>query len=156
MQAGVVLVLVVVSALLTLSYRDRRGVYLPDQLAALLAMLTGVSLGMLWECVEFLLDWVLLTDFQPTNSDTMSDLLATAIVSVVGGVLSVWLYCHSLQLQPLWRRRAGDLAGWLLDGPNGFLDRHGVAMTLVVSALAVLAVAGLWFAGRPVPGFPIG
>ena len=152
-EAGVCAVVVLGFGVLALAYRDRRNVHLPDQLAALLSMLVGVAFGMLWELVEFILDWVASTDFQPTNTSTMLDLLASDVAAVIGAVLATRLYCRSLTVRQ--RGQLGDLAAWLADGPNQVLHEHGFAMTLAVSAVVVAVVAGLWFAGRPVPGFPI-
>jgi hypothetical protein len=153
-QPMVVLVVVLLVGLLVLAYRDRRGVQLSDQLTALLTMLVGVTFGMLWELLEFILDWAISTDLQPTNTDTMTDLLAANVAAVVGGGLATWLYCH--WLKPARRQQLGNLAGRLFDGPSRVLDRHGLAMIVAFTALLVLAVTVLWFAGRSVPGFPLG
>lgn len=139
---------------LLLGYRDTRRVHLPDQLAAFLAMLSGFAFGMLWELIEFISDWVASTDLQPSNLNSMMDLLTSNVAAIVGGVASVWVYCHLVRGRQ--REQLGNLASWLSDGPSKLLDRHGYAMMLAFAGLAVLAVAALWFAGRPVPGFPIG
>jgi hypothetical protein len=54
------------------------------------------------------------------------------------------------------RMRLGVLAVWVSDGPSRMLDEHGFAITLTCTLLVTVAVAALWFAGRSVPGFPIG
>jgi hypothetical protein len=63
-------------------------VYLPDQLAALLTTLVGFAFAMLWELVAFILDWVVSTDLQPSNTDTMLDLLVCDVAAVLGAVLA--------------------------------------------------------------------
>ena len=153
-EAVATLLVVVAIGNLLLAYRDTRAIHLPDQLAAFLAMLAGFAFGMLWELVEFISDWVASTDLQPSNLNSMMDLLASNVAAVVGGVLATWVYCHVLGAEQ--REELGNLAGWLSDGPSKLLDRHGYAMMLLFTAVTVLAVVALWFAGRPVPGFPIG
>jgi len=152
-QPFVVLIVVGVVGVLLLGYRDLRGVHLPDPLAALLTMMFGLAFGMVWELVEFILDWVASTDLQPSNTNTVLNLLASDVAAVIGAVLATRLYCRSLTVRQ--RGQLGELAAWLADGPNEVLHEHGFAMTLAFSAVVVAAVAGLWFAGRPVPGFPI-
>jgi hypothetical protein len=153
-EGAVVLCVALAAGLLLMSYRDRRRVDLADELACLLAILVGFAFGMVWEVAEFVLDWVAGLDLQLTNTDSMLDLLAGNVGAVVGAVLASWLYCHALSAGQ--RQRLGEWAVWLSDGPSRLLDRHGFAITLGFSALVTIAVALLWFAGRPVPGFPIG
>jgi hypothetical protein len=129
-------------------------VYLPDELAALLTTLVGFAFAMLWELVAFILDWVVSTDLQPSNTDTMLDLLVCNVAAVLGAVLATSLYCRALSMQR--RMRLGVLAVWVSDGPSRMLDEHGFAITLTCTLLVTVAVAALWFAGRSVPGFPIG
>ena len=117
-------------------------------------MISGVLFGVIWELIEFVLDWVRASDIQKSNTDTTTDLLWTDVGVVFGAVLAVRLYCH-------WRcardcHQPGDLAVWLFDGPSRWLDQHGMLMTVVVALVAGAAVAALWFADRPVPGFAIG
>jgi hypothetical protein len=153
-EAGLTLVVVQLAGLLLLAYRDRRSVYLPDQLAALMTMLMGFAFAMLWELVAFILDWVASTDLQPSNMDTMLNLLACDVAAVLGAVLATSVYCRALSTKR--QMRLGALAVWLSDGPSRMLDEHGFAITLTCALLVTVAVAELWFAGRPVPGFPIG
>ncbi|HET6314889.1 MAG TPA: hypothetical protein VFG86_00420, partial [Chloroflexota bacterium] len=96
LEAVATLVLVLAGGLLLLAYRDRRRIDLADELATLVAMLAGVAFGMLWELVEFILDWVASTDLQPTNTNTMMDLLACDVAAVIGAVFATWLYCHAV------------------------------------------------------------
>ena len=122
--------------------------------AALLLMFVGVLVATLIEVVEFVSDWALETTLQPSNLDTMTDLLAGDLGAVFGAVLATTLYCRWISVRQ--RDRLGAAGQWLTDGPSQMLDRHGFAITLAVSGVLALAVAVLWFAGRPVPGFPIG
>jgi hypothetical protein len=147
--------LVVVAAVgaLVLGYRDRARVDLSDQLATVLAMFVGGLVAMFVELVEFLSDWLLGTQLQPSNTDTMTDLLASDLGAVVGALLATLVYCRWLSARQ--RQRLGERAVWLTDGPSRTLHRHGFAITLAVSTVIALAVAALWFTGRPVPGFPI-
>jgi hypothetical protein len=146
--------LVLVVGLLVLGWRDRRQVDLSDQLAAVLAMFVGVLFAMLVELAEFVADWALNTQLQPSNTDTMTDLLASDLGAVLGAVLATTLYCDWLTAGQ--RERLGILGEWLSDGPSRVLDRHGFAITLAVAGTLTVAIGVLWFANRPVPGFPIG
>jgi hypothetical protein len=139
--------------LLILGWRDREAIDVTDQLAALLAMFAGVLFGVVWELIEFVIDWVRYSDIQKSNTDTTTDLLWCDVGAVVGAVLAVRLYCRWLHARD--RQDLGDIGVWLFDGPSRFLDRHGFLVTILVALLAGAAVAALWFAGRPVPGFPI-
>src|SRR5215216_237305 len=95
-EALATLLVTIIVGVLVLAYRDRRHVQLADQLAALLTMLVGVAFGMLWELVQFIFDWVALSDLQPSNLDTMIDLLACDVAAVLGGTLATTLYCRAL------------------------------------------------------------
>jgi hypothetical protein len=139
---------------LLLGWRDRLRVDLSDQLAAVLVMFVGVLVATLIEVVEFVSDWALRTTLQPSNLDTMTDLLAGDLGAIFGAVLATAIYCRWLTSSQ--RERLGRAGQWLSDGPSRVLDRHGFAITLAVSGMLALAVAVLWFAGRPVPGFPNG
>jgi prepilin signal peptidase PulO-like enzyme (type II secretory pathway) len=140
--------------LLVLGWRDREAVDLGDQLATVLSMLVGFLFGVLWELVEFVLDWARVTDLQASNSQTMLDLVWNDVGAVVGALLAARLYCHVVSA--CRRQELGHLAAWLVAGPSHVLDRQGVLVTIVVAAGAALTVASLWFAGRPMPGFPNG
>jgi hypothetical protein len=148
---GVVLGLTV--GLLLIAWRDRERVDLSDELAVLMTIFTGMVAGVVWKIAEFVVDWVRYSDIQKSNRETMIDFLAVDVGVVVGAVLSARVYCN--QLRPEQRRALGDTAAWLFGGPSRFLERHGILAAVVFSVLAGYAVAGRWFAGRPVPGFPI-
>ena len=139
--------------LLVLAWRDQQRFDIDDRLVALLTMCIGLLFGVAWELLEFVLDWIRYSDLQQSNLATMSDLLWNDVGSVLAGSIVVWVYCRLLDLRT--RERLGALAQFLVDGPSQMLDRHGFLMTIVVAILAAIAVGALWFAGRPVPGFPI-
>lgn len=147
------LVIVAVLGGLVLGYRDRARVDLSDQLATVLAMFAGVVVAMFVELLEFVADWLLGTQLQPSNTDTMTDLLASDLGAIIGAVLATTVYRRWLNVGQ--RQRLGERAVWLTDGPSRVLHQHGFAITLVVSGVLGAVVAALWFTGRPVPGFPI-
>ena len=140
--------------LLVLGWRDRARIDVVEQLAALLAIFVGMLFGVAWELVEFVLDWVRDSNLQPSNTSTLVDMLWNDVGAVVGGAVAGRVYCHVLSARQ--RARLGELAAWLFDGPSWVLDRHGFLITIIVSLLAVIGVATLWFVGRPVPGFTTG
>src|SRR5438105_6836787 len=82
------LAVVMVFALLLLAYRDRQAIDLSDQLATLTAVFAGVLFGIAWELVAFVIDWVLATDLQKSNADTMTNLLWNELATVVGAQLA--------------------------------------------------------------------
>jgi hypothetical protein len=132
--------------LLLLGWRDREQIDIGDQLAALLSMFAGILFGVLWALLLFCLDWTLQTDFQNSNTDTMTGLLGSDVGAVAAGVAAVRVYCR---LIPARQRLALAEAGaWLVNGPSRLLDRHGALVALSVSATAALVVASLWFVGR--------
>jgi hypothetical protein len=141
----------VLIGLLVLGWRDRTAIDLGDQQATLLSILAGIQLGVVWKLVEFVLDWVWNTDLQKSNTETVVDLMWNDVGAVVGAVLSARLYCHLAKASQ--RAQLGAVATWLVSGPSRGLDRHGVLVTMVLTAIASLTVAGLWLAGRPLPGF---
>lgn len=144
------LVVTLVVGLLLLGWRDRAGIDFSDQLVVVVAIFSGMFFGVMWEVVEFVLDWVNYADLQKSNVDTMTDLLWNNVVAVVAAVLAARVYCHSLS--PGQRQDVGGVAEWLVDGPSRVLDRHGWLITGVVIVVAAAAVAVVWFAGRPLPG----
>jgi hypothetical protein len=135
---------------LLVGWRDRAAIDLSDQLATLTTICVGIFDGVLWEIVEFVLDWVRYSDLQKSNSDTMTDFLWNDVGAILGALLAVRLYSHWLHSNE--REETGAVAAWLVAGPSRVLARHGFVVSIVVAALAAAAVAALWFAGRPVPG----
>jgi hypothetical protein len=140
----------VTAGLMLHAWRDREHIDLSDQLATLMTICIGIFAGVMWELVEFVLDWVRYSDLQKSNSDTMTDLLWNDVGAVIGALLAVRVYCHVLRAND--RAELGHTATWVLDGPSRVLDRHGFLVSIIVALLIAAAVAALWFAGRPVPG----
>ena len=138
---------------LLLAWRDLEGVDLADELAALLSMFAGIFFGVMWELVEFLIDWARNSDLQKSNSDTMTDLLWNDVGAAIAAVLATRLYCHWLSARQ--RQDLGGLVTWLVGGPSRVLDRHGFLMTFVAAVVISAVVLVVWFSGRPVPGFAI-
>jgi hypothetical protein len=138
---------------LLLGWRDRVRADLADELATLATIFAGVLFGVLWEIVEFVRDWVAYSDLQQSNTDTMTDFLVTDVFAVLAALLAVRLYCRTLASED--RGSLGAVAEWLVDGPSKLLDRHGLALTVIVACAIAVAVASLWFAGRPMPGISI-
>jgi hypothetical protein len=136
--------------LLLLAWRDREHIDLSDQLATLMTICVGIFAGVMWELVEFVLDWLRYSDLQKSNSDTMTDLLWNDVGAVVGASLAMRVYCHVLRAND--RAELGHIATWISDGPSRVLDRHGFLVSIIVALLGAAAVAALWFAGRLVPG----
>jgi hypothetical protein len=132
--------------LLLLGWRDREAVEMSDPLAGLLTVFAGVLFGVIWDFVEFLLDWTLLTALQTSNADTMTDLLWSDVGAVVAALLAVRIYCHVLATSQ--REYLGGVAAYLVDGPNRILDRHGRLVTFAAAALGALAAVSLWLAER--------
>ena len=141
------------AGLLLLSWRDRSAYAIDDRIVALAAMCAGLLFGVAWELVEFLSDWLIGSNLQRSNLDTMTDLLWNDVGAVVAGSLVVWAYCRFVDARA--RERLGTTAVWLVHGPSRLLDKHGFLMTIGVALVAAAAIGALWFAGRPVPGFPI-
>jgi hypothetical protein len=138
---------------LLFAWRDVERVDLADELATLMAMCAGIFFGVIWEIVEFVIDWVGNADLQKSNSDTMTDLLWNDVAAAIAAVLAAHLYCR--WLSPRQRQDIGGLATWLVAGPSRLLDRHGFLMTFVAAAAIAAAVVVVWFSGRPVPGLAI-
>ena len=138
---------------LLLAWRDVEGVDLADELAALTSMCAGIFFGVMWELIEFVIDWAGNSDLQKSNSDTMTDLLWNDVGAAFAAVLAARLYCHWLSARQ--RQDLGGVATWLVAGPSRVLDRHGFLMTFVAAVAISTVVAVVWFSGRPVPGFAI-
>jgi hypothetical protein len=139
--------------LLLFAWRDVEQIGLADELATVMAMCAGVFFGVIWEIVEFVIDWVGNADLQKSNSDTMTDFLWSDLGAAVAAVVAARLYCRRLGRRE--REGLGGLAVWLVSGPSRLLDRHGFLITLVAAVAIAGAVTVVWFSGRPVPGFAI-
>jgi hypothetical protein len=140
-------------AVLFLAWRDLTRTDFTDELAALLAMCVGILFGLLWEIVEFVVDWVAYSDLQTSNTDTMTDLLWNDVACVLAALLVGRLYARLTDERD--RKQLGAIAEWLVDGPSRLLNRHGLTLTILTAGCIAAAIAALWFAGRPVPGLSI-
>lgn len=148
---GVEGVLVGVAVLwLVLGWRDRERIDMPTELATLVTVFAGIVFGVVWETVEFVIDWSTYSNLQKSNSDTMTDFLWNDIGAVIGALLAARLYYHVLADSD--HQELGSTAVWLFDGPSRFLDRHGVAVTIAVVLVVAGGVLAVWFASRPLPG----
>jgi hypothetical protein len=142
-----------IAALLLVGYADRAELGLSRQLAALAAVCVGITAGVVWEFVEFVIDWVSSADLQKSNADTMTDLLWSNLAALGAAVLAVRVYHHALDDKG--RAALGALGDCLFTPIGHLLDRHGKLTFLLLVLLIAASIAGLWFTGRPVPGLPI-
>ena len=145
--------LAAIAAFLLLGYADRAELGLPRQLAALASVCVGITAGVVWEFVEFAIDWVSSADLQKSNTDTMTDLLWSNLAALGAAVLAVRVYHHALDDKG--RAALGALGDCLFTPIGHLLDRHGKVAFLLLVLLIAASIAGLWFTGRPVPGLPI-
>ncbi|MCA1648553.1 MAG: hypothetical protein LC797_24860, partial [Chloroflexi bacterium] len=122
-----------VVGLLVLAWRDRAAIDLTEQLSVLLTIFCGIFFNVVWEILEFVVDWVRSADLQKSNSDTMTDLLWGDVGAVVGAVLAARAYCHWVNADQ--REQLGGVAEWLVKGPSRVLDRHGLLVSIVVGVL---------------------
>jgi hypothetical protein len=139
-----------IAALLLVGYADRAELGLPRQLAALAAVCVGITAGVVWEFVEFVIDWVRSGDLQKSNADTMTDLLWSNLGALGAAVLAIRVYHHVLDDRA--RTSVGAFGDCLFTPIGHFLDRHGKLAFLLMVLLIAASIAGLWFTGRPVPG----
>lgn len=138
---------------LLLGYREVRQLDIPDGMAAVGAMLMGMTIGATWELVEFAFDWFGNANLQKSNADTMTDILTNNTGAIFGALLGFWLYRHRTTNEQ--RQHCGEIAVWLTDHTAPFVMRHGV----VAGVLLALAISGLVFAGwlmdrHPLPPAP--
>jgi hypothetical protein len=143
------LAIAAIVALVVLGWRDEVGVDLADHIVGLLAMSAALLFGLCWETVEFVIDWVLRTSIQKSNTDSMTDFLWNDLAAVVGALLGLRLYYHVLD--DASRKRLGRTGVWLLDGPGRLFDRHGVLVGVVAAIVVALTLLGIWFSGRSSP-----
>jgi hypothetical protein len=139
--------------LLLLGFRDAERIDLSAHLAGMLTIMVGMTFGSVWEIAEFFLDWVLHTDLQKSNPETMLDLLFGIVGGVTGGLVALRWYHRGLHDRQ--REKLGTLAEWLWAPAARLLDaRGGLVAIAALLAFAVL-IGALWVAGgRYVPGLP--
>ena len=113
--------------LLLLGYRALRRLDTPDAPIFIGAALVGITLGTLWEIVEFLQGFFAAENLQLSNVDTMTDLIADTFGAAVGVFLAIWLYRHTTVAAE--RDQFGKIAVWLADhAPTGL----GIVLVLAV------------------------
>jgi hypothetical protein len=139
--------------LLLLGWRDAEAIDLSDELSAVMTTCAGIFFGVMWEIVEFVFDWITYSDLQKSNADTMTDFLWNDFAAVVAAVLATYAFCRVMGSEQ--RQEIGNVSVWLVDGPSRLLNRHGLLIAVLVAAIAALAVASVWFSGRPLPGLGI-
>jgi hypothetical protein len=140
--------------LLLFGYRDRNQLGVSYAFIGTLVALAGVSLGMLWELVEFVIDWVGFADLQPSNLDTLTDLLACCAAASLAAPLALAVYRRAMR--PTGREWLGARSQRVTDVSSGMLERHGGLVTVVTVALLALVLASLWFTERAAPRVSIG
>jgi hypothetical protein len=138
-----------ISAWLLIGYRDAFGKRIPIHFVAAFGMLVAISVGAMWEFVEFSTDWFQYSDLQKSNGDTITDIISNDIGAFVATLLALWLYTHVFREEQ--RHETGRVAQWLMHGPRVLLRRHGAA---IGSLVAVLFVGLVTYAIRFDQGVP--
>jgi hypothetical protein len=142
-----------VSTYLLLGYRKRHNLDIPDGLAALGAMLFGMTLGASWELVEFALDWFGNANLQKSNADTMTDILTNDAGAIFGALLAFWWYRHRTSERQ--KEEFGAIADWLTGRLSRLFTEHGFLVGVIVAAaIGGLVLAGWLMDRAPVPPPP--
>ena len=137
------------AAYLLIAYRDREEPGVRTQVVALMAMLLGVTFGMFWELLAFVLDWIRHSDLQQSNTDSMTDMLSNDLAAVLGALLALHAYCH--WTRPAAQREVGHLATWLFKPLGRLLDTHGTLLTSFVLLAIAAYIVALWYTERALP-----
>jgi hypothetical protein len=138
--------------LLLLGWRRTARIALNDQLVALVAMLSGVLVGVAWELLEFVADWVWRLDLQLSNADTILELLWHDVGVVLGVLLGGWVWAHALSRQQ--RGAVGRRGAWLLAGSSRIVTDHARVSLALAVIVAAGATAALWMANRAPVNWP--
>ncbi len=139
---------------LLLGYRDAFAKRIPVHLAAAFGMLLGISIGALWEFIEFSTDWFSNADLQKSNGDTLTDIMSNGIGAFVATLLGLWLFTH--HFTPKQRNELGRVAWWLADGPTRLMRAHGrIVGTVLTLALAAVLFLSQWV-DRDIPALASG
>lgn len=145
-------------AWLLMGYRDAFARRLPLHPLAAFSMLLAMSVGAVWEFVEFASDWFGNADLQKSNGDTMTDVVANNTGAFLATLVALWLYTHFFTRQQ--REETGQVAHWLAHGPARFVRQHGRGIGTVVGVAFVSVVALAVWIDRDVPavaeGLPSG
>jgi hypothetical protein len=128
-----------IAAWLLAGYRDAFRKRIPMHLAGAFGMLLGMSVGALWEFVEFASDWFGDANLQKSNADTITDIISNDIGAFVATLLGLWLYTRFFSANQ--RRELGLIAAWLAHGPTLLARRHGQ----LLGATASVAFVGILF-----------
>jgi hypothetical protein len=144
-----------IATYLLLGYRHYQRLTIPDGLAAVGAMLFGMSLGSFWELVEFTMDWFGNANLQKSNADTMTDIFLNDVGAIFGTLLAFWLYRHWASEHE--KREFGEIAVWSTDWLTKLLGRHGKAVGIAFGLVVVAIVFAGWYIDRgPIPPVPVG
>lgn len=144
-----------VAVFLFLGYRHVHQLEIPDGLAAAIAMLFGMALGLVWELIEFGSDWFLGTGLQKSNADTMTDIQTNIGGAIFGPLLGFWLYRH--RLDDSQQSKMGEIADWLTGRLARLFERHGVLVGIVFAVVFAAIMLYGWYVDRgPLPPIPSG
>lgn len=144
-----------VAVFLFLGYRHVHQLEIPDGLAASIAMLFGIVLGLVWELIEFGSDWFLGTGLQKSNADTMTDIQTNIGGAIFGTLLGFWLYRH--RLDDAQQVKMGEIADWLTGRLARLFERHGVLVGIVFAVVFAAIMLYGWYVDRgPLPPLPSG
>jgi hypothetical protein len=124
---------------LLLGYRELRNLEIPDNVLVASAVFFGISLGVFWEGVEFMSNWLLSTHHQKSNLDTMTDLFVDDGGVLLGTVLFFWLYRH--RTAPDDRCALENLADWLTPRSAALLNRRCALLALASLLIAIGMIA---------------
>jgi VanZ family protein len=112
---GEILLATILAAFLVLGYRELRGLEIPDGLAVAGLVCFGISLGAVWEIVEFGIDQLVAQTLQTSNRGTVLDLLADSLGALTGVRVALRLYRRA---PPHQREGCGAVAAWLARPPG--------------------------------------
>jgi hypothetical protein len=116
---------------------------MPLHLAAAFGMLLAISVGALWEFIEFTSDWFGNADLQKSNGDTISDILSNDTGAFIATLLALWLYTRFFS--GAQREQMGRVAWWLAHGPATLIRRYGrVLGGAVTVAFVALVFMSQW------------
>jgi hypothetical protein len=143
-----------VGAWLLMGYRDAFARRIPTHLVAVFGMLLAITVGAMWEFIEFASDWFGDADLQKSNGDTISDVISNDIGAFAATLLALWLYARFFRDRQ--REQSGRIAQWLAHGPTLVLRRYGRVVGAVAAILlAAVGSLGVWI-DRDAPALAAG